>query len=40
MNASRRFKKTVLSEPGKEAVVALLGTDGFFGEGCFAGHMH
>jgi CRP/FNR family transcriptional regulator, cyclic AMP receptor protein len=29
-----RIKITVTSEQGKEAVVALLGTDEFFGEGC------
>jgi CRP/FNR family transcriptional regulator, cyclic AMP receptor protein len=28
---------TVISEQGKEAVVAILGTDDFFGEGCLAG---
>jgi CRP/FNR family cyclic AMP-dependent transcriptional regulator len=30
-------KFTVLSEQGKEAVVAILGTGDFFGEGCLAG---
>jgi CRP/FNR family transcriptional regulator, cyclic AMP receptor protein len=30
-------KVTVVSEQGKEAVVAVLGTDEFFGEGCLAG---
>ena len=30
-------KVTVVSEQGKEAVVALLGTGDFFGEGCLAG---
>jgi CRP-like cAMP-binding protein len=30
-------KVTVVSEQGKEAVVAILGTDEFFGEGCLAG---
>ena len=30
-------KKTVVSEQGKEAVVALLGSGDFFGEGCLAG---
>ena len=35
MKRKPQFKKTVLSESGKEAAVALLGTDGFFGEGCF-----
>ncbi len=32
-----KAKVTVLSEQGKEAVVAILGTDDFFGEGCLAG---
>jgi CRP/FNR family cyclic AMP-dependent transcriptional regulator len=32
-----RVKLTVVSKQGKEAVVALLGTDDFFGEGCLAG---
>jgi len=32
-----KVKVTVLSEQGKEAVVAILGTDDFFGEGCLAG---
>jgi CRP/FNR family transcriptional regulator, cyclic AMP receptor protein len=32
-----RVKVTVVSEQGKEAVIALLGTDEFFGEGCLAG---
>jgi CRP-like cAMP-binding protein len=32
-----RIKITVISEHGKEAVVALLGHDEFFGEGCLAG---
>ena len=31
------MKVTVVSEQGKEAVVAMLGTDEFFGEGCLAG---
>jgi CRP/FNR family transcriptional regulator, cyclic AMP receptor protein len=30
-------KVTVVSEQGKEAVVAILGTNEFFGEGCLAG---
>jgi CRP-like cAMP-binding protein len=30
-------KLTVLSEQGKEAIVAILGTDHFFGEACLAG---
>jgi len=32
-----KVKKTVISEQGKEAVVALLGPGDFFGEGCLAG---
>jgi CRP/FNR family transcriptional regulator, cyclic AMP receptor protein len=31
-------KLTVVSEVGKEAVVAILGPGDFFGEGCLAGH--
>jgi CRP/FNR family cyclic AMP-dependent transcriptional regulator len=34
---SGKIKATVVSEHGKEAVVAVLGTDDFFGEGCLAG---
>ena len=34
---SGKVKKTVLSEHGKEAVVALLVTGDFFGEGCLTG---
>src|SRR6204780_4701063 len=34
---SGKVKKTVVSEQGKEAVVALLGTGDFFGEGGLAG---
>jgi CRP/FNR family transcriptional regulator, cyclic AMP receptor protein len=34
---SGRVKLTVVSEQGKEAVVAMLGTNDFFGEGCLAG---
>ena len=34
---SGKVKKTVVSEQGKEAVVALLGAEDFFGEGCLAG---
>lgn len=30
-------KVTVVSEQGREAVIAILGEDGFFGEGCLAG---
>jgi len=32
-----KVKVTVLSEQGKEAVIAILGTNDFFGEGCLAG---
>ena len=32
-----KVKLTVVSEQGKEAVVAVLGTNGFFGEACLAG---
>jgi CRP-like cAMP-binding protein len=32
-----KAKITVVSEQGKEAVIALLGTNDFFGEGCLAG---
>jgi CRP-like cAMP-binding protein len=32
-----KIKLTVLSRHGKEAVVAMLGPDDFFGEGCLAG---
>jgi CRP/FNR family transcriptional regulator, cyclic AMP receptor protein len=32
-----KAKVTVISEQGKEAVVAVLGEDEFFGEGCLAG---
>ena len=34
---SGKVKVTVVSEEGKEAVVAILGTDEFFGEGCLIG---
>jgi len=34
---SGKVKKTVVSEQGKEAVVALLEASDFFGEGCLAG---
>src|ERR1700741_2661695 len=34
---SGKVKKTVVSEQGKEAVIALLGTGDFFGEGCLTG---
>ena len=33
-----KVKLTVLSEQGKEAIVAILGPDQFFGEGCMNGH--
>ena len=33
-----KLKLTVVSEQGKEAVVAILGPDSFFGEGCLNGH--
>src|SRR5690348_14678567 len=32
-----KVKISVVSEQGKEAVVAILGFDDFFGEGCLAG---
>ena len=32
-----KVKLTVLSKQGKEAVIAILGTGDFFGEGCLAG---
>ena len=32
-----KFALTVLSKHGKEAVIAMLGPDDFFGEGCLAG---
>jgi CRP/FNR family cyclic AMP-dependent transcriptional regulator len=32
-----KVRVTVVSEQGKEAVVAILGTNDFFGEGCLAG---
>jgi CRP-like cAMP-binding protein len=34
---SGKVKLSVLSEQGKEAVIAMLGTGEFFGEGCLAG---
>jgi len=33
-----KVKLTVVSEQGKEAVVAILGPGQFFGEGCLNGH--
>ena len=36
---SGKVKKTVFSEQGKEAVVALLGAGDFFGEGCLTGQL-
>jgi CRP/FNR family transcriptional regulator, cyclic AMP receptor protein len=35
-----KVKVTVLSNQGKEAVVAILGNGQFFGEGCLAGQTH
>ena len=35
-----KVKVAVLSNQGKEAVVAILGTGQFFGEGCLAGQIH
>ena len=32
-----KVKITVVSPQGKEAVIAILGSDEFFGEGCLAG---
>jgi CRP-like cAMP-binding protein len=32
-----KVKLTVISKQGKEAVVAILGAEDFFGEGCLAG---
>ncbi len=37
---SGKVKVTVLSNQGKEAVVAILGNGQFFGEGCLAGQTH
>ena len=34
-----KVKVTVVSEQGKEAVVAILGANEFFGEGCLAGQV-
>ncbi|TAL11656.1 MAG: Crp/Fnr family transcriptional regulator [Nitrospirae bacterium] len=34
---SGKVKLTVISKQGKEAVVGIVGTDDFFGEGCLAG---
>jgi CRP/FNR family cyclic AMP-dependent transcriptional regulator len=34
-----KVKLTVVSKQGKEAVVAILGADEFFGEGCLAGQV-
>jgi CRP-like cAMP-binding protein len=34
---SGKAKVTVVSEQGKEAIIAILGPDNFFGEGCLAG---
>jgi len=35
-----KVKVTVVSKRGKEAVVAILGANDFFGEGCLAGQRH
>ena len=35
-----KVKITVMSQQGKEAVVAMLGTGEFFGEGCLTGQTH
>jgi CRP/FNR family cyclic AMP-dependent transcriptional regulator len=35
---SGKVKLTVVSEQGKEAVIAILGPGHFFGEGCLNGH--
>ena len=35
-----KVKFTVVSKQGKEAVVAILGANEFFGEGCLAGQRH
>ena len=35
-----KVKVTVVSKRGKEAVVAILGANDFFGEGCLAGQKH
>jgi len=37
---SGKVKVTVLSNQGKEAVIAILGSGQFFGEGCLAGQTH
>jgi CRP-like cAMP-binding protein len=38
MRSSRgKVKVTVVSEQGKETVIAILGANEFFGEGCLAG---
>src|ERR1041385_7895186 len=34
-----KAKVTVVSEQGKEAVIAIFGTSEFFGEGCLAGQL-
>ena len=35
-----KIKITVLSQQGKEAVIAVLGPDDFFGEGCLTGQVY
>jgi CRP/FNR family cyclic AMP-dependent transcriptional regulator len=37
VSRSGKVKISVVSEQGKEAVIAMLGTNDFFGEGCLAG---
>src|ERR1700690_172513 len=37
---SGKVKVSVVSEQGKEAVVAIVGAGEFFGEGCLAGGVH
>jgi CRP/FNR family transcriptional regulator, cyclic AMP receptor protein len=37
---SGKVKVTVLSNQGKEAVIAILESGQFFGEGCLAGQTH
>jgi CRP-like cAMP-binding protein len=38
LHSRGKVKLTVLSEQGKEAVIAILEPDQFFGEGCMNGH--
>jgi cAMP-binding proteins - catabolite gene activator and regulatory subunit of cAMP-dependent protein kinases len=39
LHSERQGQEDVISEQGKEAVVALLGTGDFFGEGCLTGQL-